>query len=125
MGGHDAFIMSLLESQMVDQLKGYIVSSGSYSTWLHAATKVEILRFLRARNGDIDAAWQMLWEHSLWRSSPLGPDTFTANDDRLFEECSLNRELYWAGKAYDGSPVLIFRTGLYETGAVDSSFYTR
>ena len=111
--------------QKVDQLQNYIVSSHSNSNWLNTASSTEILRFLRARNGDIDNAWQMLWEHSLWRVSPFGPESFTADDHQIFEECSLNEEFYWAGTAHDGCPVLFFRTGYHQSGAIETSFYTR
>lgn len=122
---HTVFFANNLEQQSIDQLRLYISNSGSYSTWLHSASDTELLRFIRAREGDLDAAWLMIWNHSLWRQSPLGPESFTSSDEPTFQNSFLNQELYWSGVAYDGSPVLCFRTGLHQSGAVDAEFYTR
>jgi hypothetical protein len=118
------FVTSLIERNDINQLRRYITHSGSYSRWLRSISDTEILRFLRARKGDIDAAWVMLWENSIWRQSPMGSETLTSVDNQIFEASSLNDELYWAGQAYDGNPVLFFRSGLHESGA-DAQFYTR
>ena len=109
----------------MDQLKHYISSADTCTSWLRTASRTEILRFLRARKGDAEAAWQMLWDHSLWRISQSGPESFSIIDEQIFEESSLNEELYWAGQAYDGCPVLYFSTGLHQSGLVSSTFYTR
>lgn len=122
--GYGVFVMSSTETNDVNQLRRYIMHSGSFSRWLQNISDTEILRFLRARKGDIDAAWVMLWEHSTWRLSPTGSETLTSVDNQIFEASSLNDELYWAGQAYDGNPVLFFRSGLHKNGA-DALFYTR
>lgn len=118
------FLASSYERKDVNQLRSYILNSGSYSRWLQTISDTEILRFLRARKGDVDAAWVMLWDHSIWRQCSMGSETLTSLDDQIFEASSLNDELYWAGQAYDGNPVLFFRSGLHQSGA-DALFYTR
>lgn len=120
-----AFSRTNLEVQHMNQLKYYISTSGTYSTWLRSATETEIVRFLRARKGDCDAAWQMMWDHSNWRNSPIGADSLTALDDQTFENSFLNQELYWSGQAFDGTPVLFFKTAFHQSGAVDPQYYTR
>lgn len=122
--GYNVFVISSTETTDVNHLRRYIMHSGSFSRWLQNISDTEILRFLRARKGDIDAAWVMLWEHSNWRQSPMGSETLTPKDNQIFEASSLNDELYWAGQAYDGNPVLFFRSGLHQNGA-DALFYTR
>lgn len=124
-GNQGVFLISEAEREMIDELKMYILNSGSYSTWLRSVTNTELVRFIRARKGDLNTAWQMIWDHSLWRQSPMGADSISISDDQFFQSCSLNNELYWSGLAYDGSPVLIFKTGLHQSGAVDATYYTR
>jgi hypothetical protein len=120
-----AFSISASEKLIIDQLKLYISNSDTYSNWLRSATDSELLRFVRARKGDINAAWQMMWDHSIWRQSSLGPESFSQADHCTFERSLLNQELFWSGKAYDGSPVLYFKSGMHQTGATDAQFYTR
>ena len=68
----------------------------------------------------------MLWEHSLWRMNPAagGADTISPIDNQNFEYSSLNQEMYWAGLASDGNPVLVFRSAQHQSG-VDAAFFTR
>ena len=113
------------EISHLNQLRLYISTSGSQSSWLQSVTETEILRFLRARKGDCDAAWQMMWDHSYWRQSPIGADSFTTVDDQIFESSFLNQELYWSGQALDGAPILFFKTAFHQSGAVDPQYYTR
>lgn len=120
-----AFTATNEEIHPLNQLKHYILTSGSHSTWLQSAAETEILRFLRARKGDCDAAWQMIWDHSYWRQSPIGADSLSAVDDQIFENSFLNQELYWSGLALDGTPVLFFKTAFHQSGAVDPQYYTR
>ena len=124
-GNKGVFLVSVAEREIIDQLKHYILSSGSYSTWLRSVTDTELLRFIRARKGDLNAAWQMIWDHSLWRQSPMGADSISIAEDQFFQSSSLNNELFWSGLAYDGNPVLLFKTGLHKSGAVDAAYYTR
>lgn len=120
-----AFSCSASEKLMIDQLKVYISNSDNYSKWLRSVTDSELLRFVRARKGDINAAWLMMWDHSIWRQSSLGPDSFSPADHYNFETSLLNQELFWSGKAHDGSPVLYFKSGVHQSGATDAQFYTR
>lgn len=120
-----AFSFSVSEKLIIDQLKVYISNSDNYSNWLRSVTDSELLRFVRARKGDINAAWLMMWDHSIWRQSSLGPDSFSPADHYNFEISPLNQELFWSGKAHDGSPVLHFKSGVHQNGATDAQFYTR
>jgi len=108
-------------------ISSYLVQYGASAVhpWLRGVTDVELLRFLRARGGDMDAAWTMLFKHCSWRGSEVGPDSLTATDAHTFATCALNKELYWAGEALDGCPTVIFRTALHEPGAHDPDFYIR
>lgn len=119
------FSSDATEKLIIDQLKLYVSNSDTYSNWLRSVTNSEILRFIRARKGDINAAWQMIWDHSIWRQSFLGPDSFSPADYHAFERSLLNQELFWSGKAFDGSPVLYFKSGMHQSGATDVQFYTR
>lgn len=119
------FSSSASETLIIDQLKLYISNSDTYSNWLRYVTDSELLRFVRARKGDINAAWQMMWDHSIWRQSSLGPDSFSPADHYAFEISLLNEELFWSGIAYDGSPVLYFKSGVHQSGTTDAQFYTR
>jgi CRAL/TRIO, N-terminal domain len=120
-----SFSFDASEKSKIDQLKLYISNSDTYSNWLRSVTDSELLRFVRARKGDINAAWQMMWDHSIWRQSSLGPESFSLADHYTFERSLLNQELFWSGKAFDGSPVLYFKSGVHQTGATDAQFYTR
>lgn len=53
--------MSKMEKEDIHQLRYYILQSGTQSKWLRTVSDVEILRFLRARKGDIENTWLMLW----------------------------------------------------------------
>ena len=122
----DTYVPTYQEKYGVQMLQNYILNSGTYSQWLRSASEADIVRFLRARKGDVNAAWNMIWSHSLWRQNPVsGPETITPAEVNTFENSPLNNEIYWAGSAHDGSPVLVFRSALHKSGAVDTTYYSR
>ena len=125
-GGRACYEPSYAEQQSVGLLKHYVVNSGTQSPWLRGASDVELLRFLRARKADVAATWQMLWEHSQWRMNPAqsGADTLGPSDYQYFERSTLNQEMYWAGLASDGNPVLVFRSALHQSN-VDPAMFSR
>jgi hypothetical protein len=125
-GGRACYEPSYAEQQSVGLLKHYVANSGTQSPWLRGASDVELLRFLRARKADVAATWQMLWEHSLWRMNPSqsGADTLGPSDHQYFERSTLNQEMYWAGLASDGNPVLVFRSAFHQSN-VDPSMFSR
>lgn len=64
-------------------------------------------------------------DHSSWRYGPGGAETISDYDEHMFANCELNNEIYWAGTAYDGLPLLIIRPGLHVPGRYDDNFYLR
>lgn len=80
--------------------------------WLTNVTDTELLRFLRARHGHDEKAWQMLLKHVNWRSSKYGADSdFTAT---FFESSPLHKEVFWLGENKDNCPTLVVRTQIHE-----------
>ena len=86
---------------------------------------VELLRFLRARNGRVDLAWEMLQRHAEWRRSRGGSDSLTAEDHSRFARSPLHRELYWAGESLDGCPTIVVRTAIHVPGGCDPDTYLK
>ena len=82
------------------------------SSWLVHATGADFLRFLRAKNGDSDAAWRMILAHARWRTTKYGADTITKS--HAFDQSILHRELFWLGVSAEGHPTLVIRTQAHD-----------
>lgn len=90
-----------------------VVRCGSgISSWLMRATGADFLRFLRTKNGDIDAAWHMILAHAKWRTTKYGADTICKN--HAFDKSILHRELFWLGVSDEGHPTLVIRTQAHD-----------
>jgi hypothetical protein len=90
------------------------VSRGSHgvSPWLHEASDVELLRFLRAKSGNRDDAWKMILTHAKWRVSAYGADTIVR--ENKFLGSALHREVFWLGVSKGGCPTMIVRTRAHD-----------
>lgn len=80
--------------------------------WLGSVTDVELLRFLRARNGNIKETWKMILNHAKWRSSFFGVDS---EFSKQFKQTSpLNYEAFWLGLDKNDCPTLVIRTQIHD-----------
>ena len=100
----------------IDELRQRISSTVQQSQWLRSGvTDVELLRFLRAREGDLSAALHMLVDHAAWRSSSTGPDR--PSPDPTTEEESIKRAIrrhvYWTGLAPEDCAVLVVESVVF------------
>ena len=95
------------------------------STWLHKATAADLLRFLRAANGDPLAGWELILKHAKWRTSKYGADTIIKS--RMFDNSVLHRELFWLGVNADNLPTLVIRTQAHDGAdyCEDPKIFTR
>lgn len=82
------------------------------STWILNPTNVDILRFLRAKNGNIQQGWTMLTNHARWRISPDGADTVMK--ENAFVGSELNKEFFWFGIDKNDCLTLVGRTQLHD-----------
>lgn len=89
-----------------------IIKAGGAHRWYSKATDIELLRFLRAQDGDIDRTWQQLQAHVEWRSSAYGADSsFTRNS---FINSPLHHEVFWLGLNTEGIPTMVIRTQVHD-----------
>jgi len=80
--------------------------------WLLKVTDTELLRFLRAKNGNEEKAWQMITKHVAWRNSKYGADSeFTAT---FFKDSPLHKEVFWMGLNKENCPTLVVRTQIHD-----------
>ena len=95
------------------------------STWLHKATAADLLRFLRAANGDPAAGWELILKHAKWRTTKYGADTIIKS--RMFDNSVLHRELFWLGVNSDNLPTLVIRTQAHDGAdyCEDPKIFTR
>ena len=110
--------------QIQYSISQYMINTAS-SVWLSTVSDTEILRFLRARSGNVDSAWGLLLRHAEWRVGPDGADSISPSEGDFFATCDLNREMYWGGEALDGCPTVIVRTALHVPGLWDNTVYIR
>jgi hypothetical protein len=82
------------------------------SQWLKTATPIDILRFLRNKNGNTEEAYKSLLAHAKWRISQFGADTIVAKNS--FKESALNKEVFWLGVSLEGCPTLVIRTQAHD-----------
>ena len=88
------------------------VLSHGVSPWLKKALATDFLRFLRAKNGNVEEAWKMIYAHAKWRTSKHGADTILKN--REFLGSILHRELFWLGESCEGHPTMVIRTQAHD-----------
>eukprot|EP01032_Pedospumella_encystans_P011514 gene11514-13383_t len=80
--------------------------------WYLKVKDTELLRFLRAHQGDIAAAWSMIEKHVAWRSSMYGADSPLTKHS--FINSPLHHEVFWAGLNKDQCPTLVIRTQVHD-----------
>ena len=92
-------------------------SSSGISPWLWEANEIELLRFVRAHNGNPDLVWNKVLTHAKWRVSEYGADTVVK--ENKFEHSMLNHEVFWWGENRQGCPTLIVRTRAHDGAYYD------
>eukprot|EP01038_Epipyxis_sp_PR26KG_P012754 gene12754-17100_t len=96
----------------LDELSPSVVAAMSRSKWLSEVNDVELLRFLRAKGGNVEDAWKSIINHAHWRSSKYGAESeFTKT---AFENSPLNNEVFWLGVGKSGCPILVIRTQVHD-----------
>lgn len=86
--------------------------SSCKSNWVKSATDVELLRFLRYNDGDVDHAWSMIERHIAWRRSCYGAETVSS--PKKFAGSLLHNEMFWIGPNKQGVPTLVVRTQVHD-----------
>lgn len=87
-------------------------SRNTPQAWLFGISDVELLRFLRARNGHEKEAWDMILSHVDWRGSEFGAD---ANFTRtFFINSPLHHEVFWMGVNKENCPTLVIRSQIHD-----------
>ena len=103
------------ELSKVDFLRSNLKSiknSNSRSRWLQEVTDVELLRFLRAKHGNVDEALKMIQAHMTWRSSEYGADSDFIKT--AFVNSPLRHEIFWLGLNKDNCPTMVIRTQVHD-----------
>ena len=91
--------------------KNYINHS-DVSPWLQTATSTDLLRFLRARNGNAEEAFKNILAHARWRLSLYGADTIY--DEQTFNNSAMKKEVFWLGVSTSGCPTMVVRTQAHD-----------
>ena len=105
---------TLVEQSSVKNLRAMATSDAQTEGqgWLSTVTDIELLRFLRAKNGNEEKAWQMIVKHVAWRNSKYGADSeFTAT---FFKDSPLHKEVFWLGLNKENCPTLVVRTQIHD-----------
>ena len=103
------------EIEAIGLLRGYVhreTLMKNSSKWYHIVTDVELLRFLRARGGDLEDTWLMIAAHVEWRSTQHGADLALAST--AFGQSPLHQEVFWLGINEDNFPTLVIRTQIHD-----------
>ena len=79
--------------------------------WYSKVKDVELLRFLRAQQGNVRDALTMITQHVTWRSSTYGADSPLAKHN--FLNSPLHHEVFWAGVNKAQCPTLVIRTQVH------------
>ena len=100
------------EATAVADLRNRAKNDKSGSVWLSSVSDIELLRFLRGKNGRVNDAWNAIVAHSKWRSSKYGADgSFTKTS---FANSPLKLEAFWLGPNKENCPTLVIRTQLHD-----------
>lgn len=104
-----------IEKSGLDYLNGIrnnIPTGKDMSPWLHTATSTDILRFLRARNGNAEEALKHIIAHAKWRTTQYGADTIIRENG--FNGSAMNKEVFWLGISSTDCPTLVVRTQAHD-----------
>ena len=104
-----------IEKSGLDYLNGMrnnIPTGKDMSPWLHTATSTDILRFLRARNGNAEEALKHVIAHAKWRTTQYGADTIIR--ENAFNGSAMNKEVFWLGISSTDCPTLVVRTQAHD-----------
>ena len=96
----------------LDMKRFSMTVGGDISPFLHTATSADLLRFLRARNGNAEDAFKNILSNAKWRTSPYGADTILKENS--FKESAMNKEVFWLGVSTSDCPTLVVRTQAHD-----------
>ena len=97
---------------ILDMKRKAIKSGKNISPWLHSATSTDLLRFLRARNGNAEEAFKNILSHAKWRMTEHGADTIIKKNQ--FEDSAMKKEVFWLGVSTKNCPTLVVRTQAHD-----------
>jgi hypothetical protein len=81
--------------------------------FIHMITNIaDILRFLRGKNGNVDAAFEAIVRHAKWRIGPDGADTVWK--ENRFINSPLHTEIFWIGLSKNDCPTFVARTFIHD-----------
>jgi hypothetical protein len=103
-----------LESKQVVELQQMLRAyTEKKSQWLlEGPYSVELLRFLRSKNGNVGQAYKALLQHDKWRVSSHGAESEFVQ--KAYQHSPLAREIFWLGLNKEGCPTLVVRTQLHD-----------
>lgn len=96
----------------LNSMRNNISTGENMSPWLHTATSTDILRFLRARNGNAEEALKHVIAHAKWRTTQYGADTIIKENS--FSGSAMNKEVFWLGISSTDCPTLVVRTQAHD-----------
>lgn len=95
--------------KQLKQLRNEMNTINKDLKWLNSAKDMELLRFLKAKNGNVKDAWMMIIKHAKWRISRNGPD----NTKQTFHP-ELHKQVFWLGLSKENKPILVIRTHYHD-----------
>ena len=96
----------------LNAMRNNMSTGENMSPWLHTATSTDILRFLRAKNGNAEEALKHVVAHAKWRTTQYGADTIIKEDS--FSGSAMNKEVFWLGISSTDCPTLVVRTQAHD-----------
>jgi hypothetical protein len=105
-----------VEIHGISELRSLLSSyhSEAQSKWIRndEVEDTELLRFLRARNGNIQQAYKMIIAHDKWRVSQFGAESDYIKS--AYIHSPLKHEIFWLGLDKEGCPTLAVRTQVHD-----------
>jgi hypothetical protein len=85
------------------------IKSLKHLRWLESAKDIELLRFLKAKKGNVNSAWTMIVNHAKWRITKSGPD-----NSKLVFHPELHKQVFWLGLSKEKKPTLVIKTHFHD-----------
>lgn len=96
----------------LEAIRRNYINDTDVSSWLQTATSTDLLRFLRARNGNAEEAFKNILAHARWRLSLYGADT--VYNEHTFNNSAMKKEVFWLGVSSSDCPTLVVRTQAHD-----------